>query len=91
MAWQLNEKISEQIREETSELLAEMETALLELENAPDDMNMVNRVFRAMHTVKGAANMFGLDPIADLTHEVETVFDLVRNGKLQVSKSAFWT
>ena len=87
MAWQLNEKISEQIREETSELLAEMETALLELENAPDDMNMVNRVFRAMHTVKGAANMFGLDPIADLTHEVETVFDLVRNGKLQVSRA----
>ncbi len=85
MVWQLNEALSEQIREEAEELLAEMETALLELEDCPDDKGLVNRVFRAMHTVKGAANMFGIEPVAELTHEVETVFDLVRNGKLPVS------
>jgi len=86
MAWELNDKISAQIREEGSELLTEMEAALLELEDAPKDMNLVNRVFRAMHTVKGAANMFGLDAVADLTHQVETVYDLVRNGNLPVSR-----
>lgn len=81
------EDYSELIREETSELLGEMESALLELENQPDDRALVNRVFRAMHTVKGAANMFGFKDIAALTHEVETVFDRVRNGKLSAGKT----
>lgn len=86
MIRKLDPEISSQIREEASELLTEMETALLELEESPDDIGLVNRVFRAMHTVKGAANMFGLDKVANLTHEVETAFDLVRNGKLAVSR-----
>lgn len=73
-------------REEASELLAELETSLLELEDTPEDDDLINRVFRAMHTIKGSGAMFGFDDIAAFTHEVETVFDMVRNGKMSVTK-----
>jgi len=72
--------------EEAAELLAELETSLLELEERPDDLDVIGRVFRAMHTIKGSGAMFGFDDIASFTHEVETVFDMVRNGKLSVTK-----
>ena len=73
-------------REEAGELLAELETSLLELEENPQDNDLINRVFRAMHTIKGSGAMFGFDDIARFTHEVETVFDQVRNGKMQVTR-----
>jgi len=73
-------------REEALELLSELETSLLELEDTPDDSDLINRVFRAMHTIKGSGAMFGFDDIASFTHEVETVFDMVRNGHMTVTK-----
>ena len=73
-------------REEAGELLAELETSLLDLEETPEDNELINRVFRAMHTIKGSGAMFGFDDIAAFTHEVETVFDLVRNGEMVVTK-----
>jgi len=73
-------------REEAGELLAELETSLLDLEETPGDEDLINRVFRAMHTIKGSGAMFGFDEIAAFTHEVETVFDMVRNGRMIVTK-----
>ena len=73
-------------REEAIELLTELETSLLDLEETPDDKDLISRVFRAMHTIKGSGAMFGFDDIARFTHEAETVFDLVRNGKMEVTK-----
>ena len=73
-------------KEEAYELLGELETSLLELEDVPDDMDIINRVFRALHTIKGSGSMFGFEAIAEFTHEVETVFDSVRNGELPISK-----
>lgn len=70
---------------EAYELLAELETSLLELEAAPDDFDLVDRVFRAMHTIKGSGAMFGFDAIAEFTHDVESVFDLVRDGRIAVT------
>jgi two-component system, chemotaxis family, sensor kinase CheA len=72
-------------KEEAYELLSELESSLLELEERPEDSDLIGRVFRAMHTIKGSGSMFGFDDIARFTHEVETIFDMVRNGKLQVS------
>lgn len=80
------EQLAASYREEAGELLAELETSLLELEETPDDQDLINRVFRAMHTIKGSGAMFGFDDIAAFTHEVETVFDLVRNGNLVVTR-----
>ncbi|MBU0674208.1 MAG: chemotaxis protein CheA [Proteobacteria bacterium] len=71
--------------EEAREILTELETSLLELEERPDDMELIGRVFRALHTIKGSGAMFGFDEIATFTHHVETAFDLVRSGELTVS------
>ncbi|HEX8948584.1 MAG TPA: chemotaxis protein CheA, partial [Dissulfurispiraceae bacterium] len=81
-----SDKHREAFREEAAELLTELETSLLELEETPDNTELIGRVFRAMHTIKGSGAMFGFDDIAAFTHEVETVFDLVRNGKMAVTK-----
>lgn len=76
----------ETYKEEARELLGELEAALLELEMTPADENLIGRVFRAMHTIKGSGAMFGFDDIAAFTHDVETVYDLVRGGKIPVTK-----
>ncbi len=76
----------EAYREEAMELLAELETSLLDLEQSPDDMELIGRIFRALHTIKGSGSMFGFEDIAEFTHEVETVFDIVRNGEMHVTK-----
>jgi len=80
------DKQQQAYREEAYELLAELETSLLELEETPNDEDLIDQVFRAMHTIKGSSAMFGFDAIATFTHEVETVFDLVRSGQMPVSK-----
>jgi two-component system chemotaxis sensor kinase CheA len=71
-------------REEASERLAELESTLLELEANPCDMELVARAFRAMHTIKGSGAMFGYDEVASFTHELETVFDEVRKGRIAI-------
>jgi two-component system chemotaxis sensor kinase CheA len=73
-------------KEEAYELLSELEASLLELEEKPDDRELIGRVFRAMHTIKGSGAMFGFDSISRFTHEVETVYDLVRNEKMSVTR-----
>lgn len=82
----LVEKNRDAFKEEAYELLSELESSLLELEDNPEDKELIGRVFRAMHTIKGSGAMFGFDDIARFTHEVETVYDLVRNGKLAVTR-----
>lgn len=71
--------------EEAFELLEELEQSLLELEENPDNKDQIGRVFRAMHTIKGSGAMFGFNDVAAFTHNVETVFDQVRSGKISVS------
>jgi two-component system chemotaxis sensor kinase CheA len=73
-------------KEEACELLSELEASLLELEEKPDDRELVGRIFRAMHTIKGSGAMFGFNRISRFTHEVETVYDLVRNEKMSVTR-----
>ncbi|MDR3554546.1 MAG: chemotaxis protein CheA [Syntrophobacteraceae bacterium] len=74
-------------RAEACELLAELETSLLALEESPCDSELIGRVFRALHTIKGSGAMAGFEDIATFTHDIETVFDLVRSNELCVTKS----
>jgi two-component system chemotaxis sensor kinase CheA len=83
------EKLRQTFKEEAYELLAELEAALLELEKAPRDQELVGRVFRAMHTIKGSSAACEFTDIAAFTHELETFFDLVRKGKLSITKQVF--
>ena len=73
-------------KEEARELLGDLEDSLLEMEENPEDLGIVGRVFRAMHTIKGSGAMFGYDDIASFTHNIETVYDLVRGGEQPVTK-----
>jgi len=72
-------------REEASELIADMEDALVELEHSPTDRDLIDRIFRDMHTIKGSGAMFGFNNIATFTHGIETVYDLIREGRIKVS------
>jgi two-component system chemotaxis sensor kinase CheA len=69
---------------ESGELLQEMEDALLRLESEPENEELIHAMFRAAHTIKGSAGLFGLDAIVSFTHVVESVLDLMRSGKLAV-------
>ncbi len=72
--------------EEASELLDKLENALLQLDETPDEKSIIEEVFRIMHTLKGNSSMFGFINIAEFIHNLETVYDLIRIGKQQVSK-----
>ncbi|MEC9408417.1 MAG: chemotaxis protein CheA [Pseudomonadota bacterium] len=76
----------ETFRQETADLLEDLEAALLEMEDAPEDMSLVDRAFRAMHTIKGSGAMFGFDAVSSFTHHLEDAFDQVRRGELSISQ-----
>ena len=71
--------------EEASDLLERLEESLLELEGDPSNLELVGAVFRALHTIKGSGAMFGFERVSSFTHQVETVFDKVREGSLAVT------
>ncbi|MGA7155368.1 MAG: chemotaxis protein CheA [Acidobacteriaceae bacterium] len=79
------EQHRESFREEAREILRALESSLLELNAAPKDKEIVGSVFRSMHTIKGSGAMFGFDEVAAFTHHLETAFDGVRKGSLQVT------
>jgi len=70
---------------EAEEHLATLEIALLELETSPDDSEHTASAFRSMHTIKGAAGMFGFHALTDFTHHLESAFDQVRKGELRAT------
>ncbi len=72
-------------REEAREILVDLEASLLELNERPEDGDLVGRVFRALHTIKGSGAMFGFDDLAGFTHNLENAFDEVRKGRLAVT------
>lgn len=67
---------------ECADLVDEAERALLDLEQNPNDDELINTIFRSFHTVKGTSAFMGLDPISDFTHSVETLLSMVREGDL---------
>lgn len=69
---------------ESRELLQSMEESLLRLERQPDDADAINATFRAIHTIKGSAGLFGLDDIVRFTHVVESLLDRARDGQVPV-------
>ena len=68
-------------RQESAELLEQLEQALLDLEQRPGDHDLIDTAFRALHTIKGSGAMFGFEQVAAFTHEFESAFDRVRKGE----------
>ena len=70
---------------ECSELLEQLEQCLLQLETQPDDRELLDAIFRAAHTIKGSAGMFGFDVVVAFTHRLESLLDRLRDGEVAVS------
>jgi two-component system chemotaxis sensor kinase CheA len=70
---------------EAREQIEQLEQLLLQLEDAPDDRELLDSLFRCAHTVKGSAGIFGLDKVVAFTHHVETLLDRLREGQLTLS------
>ena len=69
---------------ESRELLEDMESSLLALEQTEDKTELINSIFRAAHTIKGSSGLFSLDHVVAFTHVVENVLDKVRAGTLTI-------
>lgn len=76
----------EEFINESTEHIDNIETKILELEDSPDDKDLINEIFRPFHSMKGAAGFLGLVDINKLSHEAETLLDLARKDKIIVTK-----
>ena len=72
-------------REELRDLLESLERGLLDLGESPDNQDLINQVFRDLHTVKGSGAMFGFTQLAAFIHDFETMFERVRSGLLPLT------
>ena len=84
----VNDRFLSLFFEEAHELLQALEAGLMDLELRQGDREHLDRTFRAAHTLKGAAGMVGLRPIAEFTHKVEAVLDDIRSGRMAVTRGA---
>ncbi|HMA49567.1 MAG TPA: chemotaxis protein CheA [Magnetospirillaceae bacterium] len=75
----------ETFRIEANDLFEQLEQALLDIEDDPQNKDLIDTAFRALHTIKGSGAMFGFDRAAAFTHHVENAFDMVRKGTLAAS------
>lgn len=73
--------------DESAEHIATIEEGLLRLEQQPGDLDLLNRIFRAVHSIKGNAGMFGFTTVGEFTHKMENILDALRNGRRQADKS----
>ena len=81
----MNQQYLEMFIEESKENIQNCNEQLLELEKNPEDLNIVNEIFRSAHTLKGMAATMGYEDIANLTHKMENILDAIRNNKLAVT------
>lgn len=80
-----DEEILQDFLVEAGEILELLSEQLVELEQRPDDKDLLNAIFRGFHTVKGGAGFLQLNPMVDCCHVTENLFDILRNGKREVT------
>ncbi len=71
---------------ESEELLETVDEGMIALEAAPDDTELLNRIFRALHTIKGTSGFLGFDPVIRVSHRAEDVLNALRRGELKLSR-----
>ncbi|MGB1239010.1 MAG: chemotaxis protein CheA [Pseudomonadales bacterium] len=85
MSLDVDQEILEDFLVEAGEILELLSEQLVELEQNPEDADLLNAIFRGFHTVKGGAGFLQLDPMVDCCHNAENLFDLLRTGEIKVS------
>ncbi|WP_210361517.1 chemotaxis protein CheA [Borreliella valaisiana] len=81
------DKFKNSFKEESIENISDIEQALLNLELS-SDQDIINSIFRNLHTIKGSSGMFGFNFTASLVHEIETVLDVVKDGRATFNQAA---
>ena len=71
---------------ESEELLQRMDQDMVALESAPEDVELLNRIFRALHTIKGTSGFLGFEPVVRLSHHAEDVLNALRKGEAQLMR-----
>ncbi|WP_148862353.1 chemotaxis protein CheA [Marinobacter fonticola] len=84
MAFDADEEILQDFLVEAGEILEKLSEQLVDLEQNPDDSDLLNAIFRGFHTVKGGAGFLQLDALVNCCHSAENVFDILRNHKRRV-------
>ena len=87
MAIDLNDEIVQDFLVEAGEILESLNEQLVDMESRPDDIDMLNAVFRNFHTIKGGAGFLAIEPLVEVCHKAENIFDLLRNGERQVDSA----
>ncbi len=85
MSFDADEEILQDFLVEAGEILELLSEQLVDLEQRPDDNDLLNAIFRGFHTVKGGAGFLQLNALVDCCHEAENVFDILRNGQRRVT------
>ncbi|MGN2672564.1 chemotaxis protein CheA [Aliivibrio fischeri] len=85
MSFEMDEDILQDFLIEAGEILELLSEQLVELEQRPDDADLLNAIFRGFHTVKGGAGFLSLTELVDACHGAENVFDILRTGKRKVT------
>ncbi|HCA7979065.1 chemotaxis protein CheA [Pseudomonas aeruginosa] len=85
MSFDADEEILQDFLVEAGEILEQLSEQLVELESRPDDMDLLNAIFRGFHTVKGGAGFLQLNALVECCHIAENVFDILRKGERRVS------
>jgi two-component system chemotaxis sensor kinase CheA len=84
MAFDADDEILQDFLVEAGEILEKLSEQLVDLEQHPDDSNLLNAIFRGFHTIKGGAGFLQLDALVNCCHSAENVFDILRNHKRKV-------
>lgn len=87
MSFEADEEILQDFLIEAGEILELLSEQLVDLEQRPDDKDLLNAIFRGFHTVKGGAGFLQLGPLVDCCHAAENVFDILRNGQRKVDSN----
>jgi two-component system chemotaxis sensor kinase CheA len=82
-----NKRFQEVFIDEANDLINQLEEKLLQLESEPSDLQLVDTIFRIMHTLKGNSNMFGFQHLGEITHHLENIYDAIRSEKLKVDRN----
>jgi len=85
MSIDLDDEILQDFLVEAGEILELLSEQLVELEQSPEDNDLLNAVFRGFHTIKGGAGFLAINPMVDICHVCEDVFNLLRQGERRVS------
>ena len=84
MAIDLDDEILQDFLVEAGEILEQLSEQLVDLEQRPDDFDLLNAVFRGFHTIKGGAGFLSIDPLVNVCHVSEDVFNVLRQGQRNV-------